>query len=45
MLFSGVIVNISATLQYKATPFQAHAAAAKAGIDVLTQVPVCVCVC
>ena len=33
----GVILNTSATLQYKATPFQAHASAAKAGIDVLTQ--------
>jgi len=31
-----VIVNISATLQDQATPFQAHAASAKAGIDVLT---------
>eukprot|EP00008_Paramoeba_atlantica_P012620 CAMPEP_0201488836 /NCGR_PEP_ID=MMETSP0151_2-20130828/19718_1 /ASSEMBLY_ACC=CAM_ASM_000257 /TAXON_ID=200890 /ORGANISM="Paramoeba atlantica, Strain 621/1 / CCAP 1560/9" /LENGTH=315 /DNA_ID=CAMNT_0047874211 /DNA_START=66 /DNA_END=1013 /DNA_ORIENTATION=+ len=34
---SGIIINISATLQLKATPFQAHAAAAKAGIDVLSQ--------
>lgn len=32
-----VIVNISATLQYKGTPFQAHACAAKAGIDALTR--------
>merc|ERR1719478_606214 len=31
-----VIVNITATLQDQATPFQGHAAAAKAGIDVLT---------
>jgi len=32
-----LIVNITATLQYKATPFQIHASAAKAGIDVVTQ--------
>lgn len=32
----GLIINISATLHYKATPFQMHASAAKAGIDVLT---------
>mmetsp|Transcript_35040 Transcript_35040/g.56572 ORF Transcript_35040/g.56572 Transcript_35040/m.56572 type:complete len:193 (-) Transcript_35040:221-799(-) len=32
-----LIVNISATLQYKAMPFQIHAASAKAGIDVVTQ--------
>ena len=31
------VINISATLQYTATPFQSHAASAKAGIDVLTQ--------
>ena len=31
-----VIVNITATLQDHATPFQLHAASAKAGIDVLT---------
>jgi len=31
-----VIINITATLQDHATPFQAHAASAKAGIDVLT---------
>ena len=31
-----VIVNITATLQDHATPFQFHAASAKAGIDVLT---------
>eukprot|EP00040_Diaphanoeca_grandis_P015050 m.76579 g.76579 ORF g.76579 m.76579 type:complete len:322 (-) comp24915_c0_seq1:54-1019(-) len=30
------IINITATLQDIVTPFQAHAAAAKAGIDVLT---------
>ena len=30
------IVNITATLQDRATPFQAHAASAKAGIDVMT---------
>ncbi|KAJ9472657.1 Peroxisomal 2 [Diplonema papillatum] len=30
------VVNITATLQYTACPFQAHAASAKAGIDVLT---------
>ena len=34
---SPVIVNISATLQYKALPFQAHASAAKAAIDSLTK--------
>ena len=32
-----LIINISATLQYKALPFQAHACAAKAGIDSLTK--------
>eukprot|EP00808_Paulinella_micropora_P011342 g13202.t1 len=32
-----VIINITATLQDLATPFQTHAACAKAGIDVLTQ--------
>lgn len=31
-----VIVNITATLQDTATPFQIHAASAKAGIDVMT---------
>ena len=31
-----VIINITATIQDSATPFQAHAASAKAGIDVLT---------
>lgn len=30
------IINITATLQDRATPFQAHAASAKAGIDVMT---------
>lgn len=30
------IINISATLHYRAAPFQAHAMSAKAGIDVLT---------
>ena len=30
------IINITATLQDRATPFQAHAASAKAGIDVFT---------
>eukprot|EP00510_Aplanochytrium_minuta_P002247 CAMPEP_0184012386 /NCGR_PEP_ID=MMETSP0954-20121128/4377_1 /TAXON_ID=627963 /ORGANISM="Aplanochytrium sp, Strain PBS07" /LENGTH=290 /DNA_ID=CAMNT_0026292355 /DNA_START=27 /DNA_END=899 /DNA_ORIENTATION=+ len=34
----GVIINISATLHYRATPFQMHASAAKAGIDVMTRV-------
>ena len=33
----GTIINISATLHYGATPFQAHAAAAKAAIDSLTR--------
>ena len=32
-----VIINISATLQYKALPFQSHASAAKAAIDSLTK--------
>lgn len=31
----GAIVNISATLQYRGDPLQAHAGAAKAGIDAL----------
>merc|ERR1719443_642271 len=31
-----VIINITSTLHDSATPFQTHAAAAKAGIDVLT---------
>ena len=34
---SPLIINISATLHYKALPFQAHACAAKAGIDALTR--------
>ncbi|MEM1417920.1 MAG: SDR family oxidoreductase [Myxococcota bacterium] len=33
----GVIVNVSATLHYGATPLQAHAAAAKAAVDSLTR--------
>lgn len=33
---SGLIVNISATLHYRATPFQMHASAAKAAIDSFT---------
>ena len=33
----GVVLNISATLQYLGTPAQVHAAAAKAGIDALTR--------
>lgn len=32
-----LIINISATLHYKARPFQVHAASAKAGIDNLTR--------
>lgn len=32
----GIILNISATLHYVGTPFQAHVSAAKAGIDALT---------
>jgi NAD(P)-dependent dehydrogenase (short-subunit alcohol dehydrogenase family) len=32
-----IIINITATLMNTATPFQMHAAAAKAGINVLTQ--------
>ena len=31
------VINISATLHYKAIPFQAHACAAKAGVDALTK--------
>ncbi len=34
---SGIIISISATLQYRATPFQMHASAAKAGIDVMSR--------
>jgi peroxisomal 2,4-dienoyl-CoA reductase len=33
----GAVVNISATLHYHGTPLQAHAAAAKAGVDSLTR--------
>ncbi|XP_071814124.1 peroxisomal 2,4-dienoyl-CoA reductase [(3E)-enoyl-CoA-producing]-like [Apostichopus japonicus] len=33
----GVIVNISATLPIRGTPFQAHASSAKAAIDTLTK--------
>lgn len=33
-----LIINITASLHYKAAPFQFHASAAKAGIDVLTNV-------
>jgi peroxisomal 2,4-dienoyl-CoA reductase len=33
----GVVLNISATLQLHGTPLQAHAAAAKAGVDSLTR--------
>jgi peroxisomal 2,4-dienoyl-CoA reductase len=32
----GLILNISATLHYVGTPFQAHVSAAKAGVDALT---------
>jgi len=32
----GLIINISATLHYVGTPFQAHVSAAKAGVDALT---------
>jgi peroxisomal 2,4-dienoyl-CoA reductase len=35
---NGLILNITATLHYRANPFQMHAAAAKAGIDVVTNV-------
>jgi len=33
----GLILNVSATLHYGATPFQTHASAAKAGVDSLTR--------
>jgi 2,4-dienoyl-CoA reductase [(3E)-enoyl-CoA-producing], peroxisomal len=33
----GLLLNISATLHYHGTPLQAHAAAAKAGVDSLTR--------
>jgi len=32
-----LIINITATLHYRAFPFQIHAASAKAGVDVITQ--------
>ncbi|KAJ3202014.1 hypothetical protein HDU83_006738 [Entophlyctis luteolus] len=34
----GSILNVTATLHYKGTPFMAHACAAKAGVDALTRV-------
>lgn len=33
----GLILNISATLHYVGTPYQAHVSAAKAGVDALTR--------
>lgn len=33
----GVILNITATIHYRGTPFQAHAGAAKAAVDALTK--------
>jgi 2,4-dienoyl-CoA reductase [(3E)-enoyl-CoA-producing], peroxisomal len=33
----GLVLNISATLHYHGTPLQAHASAAKAGVDALTK--------
>jgi len=33
----GVVINISATLQYTGTPFQVHAGSAKAAIDAMTR--------
>jgi len=33
----GLVLNISATLHYHGTPMQAHACAAKAGVDALTR--------
>ena len=33
----GCIINISATLHYTGSPFQAHAVSAKAGIDAMTK--------
>lgn len=33
----GVIINISATLDYQGVPLQAHAGSAKAGVDALTR--------
>lgn len=34
---NGLVLNISATLQYHGTPMQSHAASAKAGVDALTR--------
>ncbi len=34
---TGLVLNISATLHYHGTPLQAHASAAKAGVDALTK--------
>ncbi|KAI8842184.1 peroxisomal 2,4-dienoyl-CoA reductase [Chytriomyces cf. hyalinus JEL632] len=34
----GLIINVTATLQYKGTPMMVHACAAKAGVDALTRV-------
>lgn len=34
---NGLVLNISATLHYHGTPLQAHASAAKAGVDALTK--------
>ncbi|KAJ3089280.1 hypothetical protein HK102_006777 [Quaeritorhiza haematococci] len=34
----GTIINVSATLHYTGTPYQAHPSAAKAGVDALTRV-------
>jgi 2,4-dienoyl-CoA reductase [(3E)-enoyl-CoA-producing], peroxisomal len=33
----GVVLNVSATLHYAATPFQVHASAAKAAVDAITR--------
>lgn len=37
----GVIINISASLHWNGTAMQAHASAAKAGVDALTKVLAC----
>lgn len=37
MKTEGVIINISASLHYNGTILQAHAGAAKAGVDALTK--------
>lgn len=37
-LTRGSYIHISATLHYRATPFQAHVSAAKAGVDALSAV-------